>query len=128
MTVSASTAPASGFRVSLKPVKVSQSLDHSSSTLRHPAALRLRRAEVEEAASPGNQSRSARFWKFPPAIRCRESPAAAGSAAIIRPSQELSRFAAPTLCYFVLPRNTKNGRRCEEPVDVETSLWTPEEI
>jgi len=83
---------------------------------------------VEEAASPGNQSRYARFWKFPPAIRSRESPAAAGSAAIIRPSQELSRFAEPTLRYFVLPRNTKTACRCEEAVDDETSLWTSEEI
>jgi hypothetical protein len=83
---------------------------------------------VEEAASPGNQSRCARYWKFPPAIRSRKLPAAAGSAAIIRLNQELSRFAGPTLRQFALPRNRKNARLCEEAVDDETSLWTSEEI
>ena len=69
----------------------------------------------------------ARFWMFPPAIRSRESPAAAGSAAIIRQSQELSRFAEPTLIQFVAPRKTKSSPLCAETVDVETSLWKNEE-
>src|SRR5579863_8454383 len=64
---------------------------------------------------------------FPPAIQSRESPAAAGLAAIIRPSQELSRFAEPTFTDFVAPGNTKTACRCEEPVDDENSLWKTEE-
>jgi hypothetical protein len=82
----------------------------------------------EEAASPGNQSRMRVSGSFPPAIHSRESPVTAGSAAINRPSQELSRFASHTLRYFLAPRNTKNGLHCEETVDDETSLWKPEEI
>lgn len=62
---------------------------------------------------------------FPPAIRSRESPAAAGSAAIIRPSQKPSRFAAPTLCHIFLHSNTKNVLHCAETVDEVTSLWKP---
>jgi len=89
----------------------------------------MEQEEEEEAAMPGQPVRTrARFWKFPPAIRSHESPAAAGSAAIIRQSQELSRFAEHTLRHFVAPRNTKNFPRCAEPVDTETSLWKNEEI
>jgi hypothetical protein len=81
---------------------------------------------AEEAATPEQPVRAvARLWKFPPAIRSRESPAPAGSAAIIRPSQKLSRFAAPTFRHFVAPGNIKNASNCAEPVDVETSLWKP---
>ena len=62
----------------------------------------------EEAATPGQPVALAHvFWKFPPAIHPRESPAAAGSAAIIRQAQELSRFAASTLSQIVAHRNTK---------------------
>ena len=89
----------------------------------------MEQEEEEEAAMPGQPVRTrARFWKFPPAIRSHESPAAAGSAAIIRQSQEFSRFAEPTLRHFVAPRNTKNLARCAEPVDAETSLWKNVEI
>jgi len=49
---------------------------------------------------------------------CRSHPAESGT----------SRFAEPTLCYFPVGRNTKNGPLCEEPVDVATSLWKFEEI
>jgi len=70
----------------------------------------------------------ARFLECPPAIHPRESPVAAGSAAIIRQAQELSRFAEPTLIQIVAPRNTKNFSSCAETVDDESSLWTPVEI
>ena len=76
---------------------------------------------------PGNQSRSRAFLISPPAIHPRESPVAAGSAAIIRQAQELSRFAEPTLIHFVAPRNRKNFSSCAETVDDVSSLWKPEE-
>ena len=76
---------------------------------------------------PGNQSRSRAFLDRPPAIHPRESPAAAGSAAIIRQAQETSRFAEPTLSHFVAPRNTKTSPPCEETVDDVSSLWNTEE-
>jgi len=97
--------------------------------LRWPAALSCseEQSQRRRPQRPGNQSRSRAFLDVPPAIRSRESPAAAGSAAIIRPSQELSRFAEPTLIHFVAPRNTKNCPHCAETVDVETSLWKNEE-
>ena len=76
---------------------------------------------------PGNQSRSRAFLICPPAIHPRESPVAAGSAAIIRQAQELSRFAEPTLIHFVAPRNRKNFPPCAEAVDDVSSLWKPEE-
>ena len=82
----------------------------------------------EEAATPRQPVAQARFWKFPPGNSLRESPVSASSAAITRPSQELSRFAALTLCHFAPSRNTKNVRDCAETVDVETSLWKLEEI
>jgi hypothetical protein len=69
----------------------------------------------------------ARFLECPPAIHPRESPAAAGSAAIIRQAQELSRFAEPTLRQIVSTRNTKNLPRCAEAVEDVTSLWKTEE-
>lgn len=81
----------------------------------------------EEAAMPGQPVALARVSGCPPAIHPRESPAAAGSAAIIRQAQETSRFAEPTLCQIVAPRNTKTSRPCAEPVDDVTSLWKSEE-
>jgi hypothetical protein len=62
-----------------------------------PAALLpLRRAEWgRRPQRPGNQFALARRFWVPPAIHSRESPVAAGSAAIIRQAQELSRFAVP---------------------------------
>lgn len=69
----------------------------------------------------------ARFLECPPAIHPRESPVAAGSAAIIRQAQELSRFAEPTLSQFGAPRNTKNLQPCAETVEEVSSLWKPEE-
>lgn len=82
----------------------------------------------EEAASPGTQSRKRVSECFPPAIHSRELPVTAGFAAIIRPSQELSRFAPHTLRHFLTPRKSKKTAHCAEPVDAETSLWKPEEI
>ncbi|HEX3821132.1 MAG TPA: hypothetical protein VHW45_12410 [Candidatus Sulfotelmatobacter sp.] len=60
---------------------------------------------------------------IPAAILSRKPPSAAGSAAIIRQAQELSRFAGNTLVYFVARRNTKTGLTCEETVDDVSSLW-----
>ena len=77
---------------------------------------------------PGQPVALSAFLEFPPAILSRKSPATAGSAAIIWPSQELSRFAEPTFHYIVATRNTKNDRYCAETVDDATSLWKPEEI
>ncbi len=92
-----------------------------------PAPKSQKRDWGRRPQRPGNQSRSRAFSGGPPAIHPRESPAAAGSAAIIRQAQELSRFAEPTLIHFVAPRNTKNFHPCAETVDDRTSLWKPEE-
>ena len=82
----------------------------------------------EEAATPGQPVAPARaLWVRPPAIHPRESPAAAGSAAIIRQAQELSRFAANTLRQIVAPRKTKDLHNCAEAVDDDVSLWKTEE-
>jgi hypothetical protein len=72
-------------------------------------------------------SRSRAVLDDPPAIHPRESPAAAGSAAIIQLAQELSRFAEPTLSQIVAARNTKTKCACAEAVEEETSLWKDEE-
>ena len=74
----------------------------------------------------GSQPRSRACW-IPPAIHPRESPAAAGSAAIIRQAQESSRFALNTLSHFVAPRKNKTSQRCAETVEDLTSLWKSEE-
>ena len=105
-----------------------QSCDHGPATVAvasSPVLLRGARLQ-EEAATPGQPVALSRvIWMFPPVIRSRESPAAAGSAAIIRPSQKPSRFAGLTFCQIAVQGNTKNGRDCAEAVDVETSLWKP---
>ena len=115
---------------SAKPSRRDAIVRRQLTTLRWPAAfLLLRRAEGGGGRRPGATSRASAFLDAsPPALHSRESPVTAGSAAIIRPSQKLSRFAAHTLRHFVAPRNTKNTRRCAETVDVESSLWKPEEI
>jgi hypothetical protein len=82
----------------------------------------------EQGGGGGRNTRAtsracARFLDDPPAIHPRESPASAGSAAIIRQAQELSRFAEPTLSQLAAPRNTKKLRPCAEAVEDETSLW-----
>jgi len=88
------------------------------------ACLLLRRAKRgRRPQCPGNQSRSARFWKFPPATHSREPPVTADSAAITWPSQELSRFDEHTFRQIAASRNTKSARHCAETVDVDTSLW-----
>ena len=76
---------------------------------------------------PGTQLRLRAFLEYPPAIHSRESPATAGSAAIIQRAQELSRFAGPTLIQIVAPRNTKNSPPCAETVEDQSSLWKTEE-
>ena len=104
-------------------------LGRQPTTLRWPAAfLLLRRAEGGGGRKPGQPVAQARFWKRPPGHSLSRIAGTAGSAAIIRPSQEPSRYAGPTVRHFLASRNTKEGRHCEETVDDETSLWKPEEI
>jgi hypothetical protein len=81
----------------------------------------------EEAATPEPPVALARVFWVPPGNSLSRITAAAGSAAIIRQAQELSRFYASTLSQIVAHRNTKTAHRCEEAVEDETSLWKPEE-
>ena len=91
--------------------------------------LLLRRAKGEEAATPGQPVAQSAFLEvFPPVIHSRESPVTASSAAIIRSSQELSRFAEHTLRHFVALRKSKTPADCAETVDDESSLWKALEI
>jgi hypothetical protein len=113
-----------------KPVADSCSCDHGSAT----AAAGQRPFCSEEQnrgrrpQRPGNQFALTRvFWKYPPAIPFRESPAATGSAAIIRQAQERSRFAEDTFLQFVAVGNIKRCGACAETVEEETSLWISEE-
>jgi hypothetical protein len=112
-----------------KPVADPSPCDHESTTAtvgqRPCPAPRSRMGRRPQRL--GNQSRLRAFSGFPPAIHPRESPAAAGSAAIIRQAQELSRFAANTLSQIVAPRNRKKRCSCAETVEDRTSLWKTEE-
>ncbi len=86
----------------------------------------------EQSGGGGRHARatssySRTFLGFRRAIHPRESPVAAGSAAIIRQAQELSRFAASTLSQMVAARNTKTLCCCEEAVEDVSSLWKSEE-
>jgi len=83
----------------------------------------------EEAATPGQPVRARALSWIPPAIHPRESPVAAGSAAIIRQAQELSRFAASTLKQSDCDSQHKNSvslwRNCAGrifPVEVRGKL------
>ena len=112
--------------------KISRSITLSSQIRnrcggQRPCPLRRAKQGEEAANARATSSRFRAFLECPPAIHPRESPAAAGSAAIIRRAQELSRFAEPTLIHFVAARNTKTFPRCAETVDDETSLWKTEE-
>ena len=81
-----------------------------------------------EAAMPGQPVALARvFWNVPGDSPSRESPAAAGSAAIIRQAQETSRFAWNTVRHFVARRKNKTSHRCAETVEDVSSLWKEEE-
>jgi hypothetical protein len=81
----------------------------------------------EEAATPGQPVRAR--------ARCLESPRQFTlenhrlPLALPQsfPSQELSRFAAPTFPEIGLSRNTKRICRCEETVEDVSSLWKIEE-
>ena len=131
MTASARQRPVSQVPHLPKPVASLRPCGRKPQLLRSPAALPARKRTREERPQrPGNQSRSARFWKsfVPTAIRSRESPPATGSAAIIRQAQECSRFAEPTLIQIVATRNTKSAPLCAETVEDETSLWKTLEI
>jgi hypothetical protein len=68
---------------------------------------------------PGQPVALTRVSGCPPGDPLSRITAATGSAAIIRLSQKLSRFAAPTLIQIAVSRNTKS--------DVVTSLWKAEE-
>jgi len=68
--------------------------------------------------------RSRALPECPPEIHPRESPAAAGSAAIIQQAQERSRFRCGKLSTRPPPlRNRKTVPACAEVVDADTSLW-----
>ena len=83
----------------------------------------------EEAAKPGQPVAQSAFLEVsPPVTPSRESPVTASSAAFIRPSQELSRFAEHTLRQFVARRKSNSEPHCAETVDDESSLWKTEEI
>jgi hypothetical protein len=96
---------------------------------------RLASGPIRSAEQNGGGGRNARATSrararslgAPPVIHPRESPAAAGSAAIIRQAQELSRFALHTLRQIVAPRKTKTLRPCAETVEDDISLWKMEE-
>ena len=95
-----------------------------------PSCSLLQRATSkvgEEAATPGQPVALARVSGISPGNSPSRIAGAAGSAAIIRQAQELSRFAEPTLSQIVASRNTKNLCRCAEPVEDENSLWKIEE-
>jgi hypothetical protein len=91
------------YRVSHLPKLVANPLscDHESTTARlasGPVCSLLQKAK-EQIGGGGRNARATStrlraFLDFPPAIHPRESPAAAGSAAIIRQCQETSRFDA----------------------------------
>jgi hypothetical protein len=117
-----------------KDLAIQRPRDHESATAAvasGPALLACSKEQSQDGGggrnAQGNPSRLRAFLDRPPAIHPRESPAAAGSAAIIRQAQETSRFAEPTLSQFVAPRNTKTLPPCAETVDDETSLWKTEE-
>jgi hypothetical protein len=76
---------------------------------------------------PGQPVALARVSGTSPGDRLSPVTGSAGSAAIIRRAQELSRFAEPTFRQIVAPRNTKTPPPCAETVDVASSLWKPEE-
>jgi hypothetical protein len=117
---SAAFAEAS-YRSAIVRSRIRNRCDDQQSTM-------LRRARRGGGRNARATSRAVRVsGSLPPAIHSRELPAAAGSAAIIQQSQELSRFAAPTFIQIVATRNTKNNPPCAETVDVEHSLWKPEE-
>ena len=95
----------------------------------NPAVRSVRRTERGGGRNARATSRAKRVsGSFHSMILFRESLATAGSAAIIWPSQELSRFAGPTLCQIIVPRNTKSRPVCAEAVEDVTSLWKTEEI
>ena len=103
-----------------------RSCDHERQPLRWPAGPLLFQERGRRPQRPGNQSRI-RVSGNPPAIHPRESPAAAGSAAIIRQTQDSHVFAALTFRQNLAARNTKKICACAEPVDVRPSLWKNEE-
>jgi hypothetical protein len=73
-------------------------------------------------------TRSRASPECPPAIHPRESPAAAGPAAIIRQAQKTLTFSLQPLSVRTSPpRNTKTSPPCAKTVDEKPSLWKPEE-
>jgi len=99
-----------------------------------PAALSyfaLRRAALQGEEAANARATSSRFraaLENPPMIHPRESPDAAGTAAITqRDSGTLTFSREPTLRHNVAHRNTKSFSACAKTEDVVTSLWKVEE-
>jgi hypothetical protein len=90
-------------------------------------ACSLKQARGGGRNARATSSRSRTVLGCPSATHFCESPAAASSSAIIRPVQECSRFAEPTLRQVVAARKAKSLPGCEETVEDETSLWRREE-
>ncbi len=101
----------------------------SATVCEGPAALTCfeKQARGRRPQRPGNQSRTRVSGSFPPGNSLSRITGYHWLAAIIRLSQELSRFAEPTFDEVVAVRNTKNVWCCEETVEDETSLWKAEE-
>jgi len=99
----------------------------NSQPLRFVSSLNLLQgtSEGEEAATPGQPVALSAFLDvFPTSDSLsRISSSAAGSAAIIWPSQKFSRFAEDTFFQNRVRSNRKNARRCAETVEECTSLW-----
>ena len=111
-----------------KPAADPCSCDHGCTTAAVASGRPTCLGKGEEAAKAGQPVRArAHFLEVSPGNSFRESPAAAGSAAITRQAQELSRFAVVTVIQFEHGGNTKTLPGCEEAVDDESSLWMNEE-
>jgi hypothetical protein len=87
----------------------------------------LKGARGRRPQRPGNQPRSHASWMFSPRQLSRELPAATGSAAINRRTQERSRFAVATFLHVAPAGNPKKALVCAEAVDGGSSLWKDEE-
>jgi len=122
------TAPASGcpFAEASSVFAISDRASLAVPQIQRSVLLEEQKGRRPQARAPVALSA---FLEFPPATRFRESPATAGSAAIIRLSQELSRFAAPTLRQVAdcsqhkkRPRLCRNCGRCDFPVEAGGNL------
>ena len=128
MTASARQHPHAGLPLP-KPVAESLSCDRDSQlAVASGLSSAPKSNKGEEAATPGQPVAQSAFLEVPPGDSLSRIAGYRQLAAIIRPSQKLSRFAEHTLRHFVARRKSKTSPRCAETVDVETSLWKTEEI